>query len=58
MNRIQMISRQIESDRLKLQMGLSPTADIDTVTLRAMWARLCADREAAGAERTPAPAGR
>lgn len=45
MNRIQMISQQIESDRLKLQMGLSPDIDIDTLTLRAMWSRLCAEQD-------------
>ena len=45
MNKIQMISQQIESDRLKLQMGLSPDLDIDTLTLRAMWTRLCAERD-------------
>jgi len=44
MNRILMISAQIESDRLKLQMGLSPEVDIDTLTLRAMWNRLCAEQ--------------
>jgi hypothetical protein len=40
-NAIQAMSQQIESDRLKLQMGLSPEIDIDTLTLRAMWQRLC-----------------
>ena len=39
-----MISAQIESDRLKLQMGLSPEVEIDTLTLRAMWNRLCAEQ--------------
>jgi hypothetical protein len=44
-NRIQLISQEIESNRLKGQMGLSPDADIDTLTLRAMWARLCAEAD-------------
>ena len=46
MNKIQMISRQIESDRLKLQMGLNPDIEVDTLTLRAMWSRLCAEQAA------------
>ncbi len=46
MNAIQMISQQIESDRLKLQMGLSPTIRIDNLTLRAMWRRLCQENMA------------
>jgi hypothetical protein len=41
MNTIQMISQKIESDQLKLQMGLSPDIDLDTLTLRAMWRQLC-----------------
>ena len=42
-----MISREIESNRLKLQMGLSPDVQIDTLSLRAMWSRLCAEQESA-----------
>jgi hypothetical protein len=55
MNRIQMISQEIESDRLKLQMGLSPDMEIDTLTLRAMWARLCAERDSANRARAASP---
>ena len=40
-----MISAQIESDRLKLKMGLSPEVDIDNLTLRAMWSGLCAEQD-------------
>jgi hypothetical protein len=43
-----MISREIESNRLKGQMGLSPDVEIDTLTLKAMWVRLCAERISAG----------
>lgn len=46
MNHIQRLSQSIESDRLKLQMGLSPEIDIDTLTLRAMWRQLCLERDA------------
>ena len=46
MNHIQRLSQRIESDRLKLQMGLSPEIDIDTLTLRVMWRQLCLEREA------------
>jgi len=41
MNPMQRLSQRIESDRLKLQMGLSPDIEIDTLTLRAMWRQLC-----------------
>ena len=45
MNRIQQLSQKIESDRLKLQMGLSPDIEIDTLLLRDMWRQLCRERE-------------
>ena len=45
MNKIQMISEQIASDRLKRRLGLNPDVDIDTLALQAMWRRLCADQE-------------
>lgn len=48
MNRIQRRSQIIENNRLKLLLGLSLDADIDTLTLRAMWSQL--DR-GCGAER-------
>ena len=37
MNSIQRISRDIETRRLKLQMGLDPNIDIDNVTVRTVW---------------------
>lgn len=40
MNRIQMISRDIETRRLKLQMGLGPDLEIDHSALRSMWRAL------------------
>jgi hypothetical protein len=40
MNRLQSISQAIETERLKLQMGLNPSVDIHPLTLRAMWIRL------------------
>jgi hypothetical protein len=46
MNRIQQISQKIESERLKLQMGLNPDIEIDTLLLRGMWRQLCREREA------------
>lgn len=46
MNAIQKISLKIESDRLKLQMGLDPGIDVDTLTLRDMWRRLCLENKA------------
>jgi hypothetical protein len=44
MNQIQRLSQHIEADRLKLQMGLNPDIEIDTLTLRAMWRQLCSER--------------
>jgi len=44
MNRIQLLSRDIETQRLKLQMGLDPTVVIDHLTVRAMWQALNAER--------------
>ncbi len=40
MNRLQSVSQAIETERLKLQLGLSPHVDIDPLPLRAMWAQL------------------
>ena len=45
MNTIQALSRKLETDRLKLQMGLDPALDIDTFTLRAMWRQLQVERQ-------------
>jgi hypothetical protein len=62
MNRIQTLSQHIEAERLKLQMGLSADIDIDTLTLRAMWRQLCAERSdlkrrLRAGDMLPAPAG-
>jgi len=56
MNRIQMVSGQLESERLKLLMGLDPAVDIDALTLRAMWQQVCIERQAFEGYR-PDPAG-
>lgn len=48
MNDIQRLSQRIETDRLKLQMGLSLEIDVDALTLRAMWHQLCREREQSG----------
>jgi hypothetical protein len=50
-----MISREIESNRLKGQMGLSPDVEIDTLTLKAMWSRLCAEQNSDGSGPASAP---
>jgi hypothetical protein len=44
MNRIQKLSLKILAERLKLQLGLDPGADVDYRTLRAMNHQLCAER--------------
>jgi len=44
MNRIQMISQELETRRLKLQMGLDPAVHIDAETVRAMWRQLNLER--------------
>ena len=46
MNRIQILGRKLEADRLKLQMGLDPALDIEMHRLRAMWRQLEAERQA------------
>lgn len=40
MNRIQNISRALQAERLKLQMGLDPRMDIDPSQVRRMWNEL------------------
>ncbi len=44
MNQIQLISRKILCDRLKLQMGLDPDIDIEPRILQAMWLQLNYER--------------
>ena len=44
MNQIQLISRKILCDRLKLQMGLDPDIDIEPRILQAMWRQLNYER--------------
>ncbi len=44
MNVIQQISRNLENRKLKLQMGLDLSTDIDTHSLRAMWRQLNLER--------------
>ncbi len=44
MNQIQLISRKILCDRLKLQMGLDPDIDIEPRILQVMWLQLNYER--------------
>ena len=44
MNRIQLLSREIETRNLKLQMGIDPAVDIDHQTVRHMWRELNHER--------------
>ena len=44
MNRIQLISQDIQARRLKLQMGLDPSADIEPRKVHEMWRQLVLDR--------------
>ena len=44
MNQVQLISRKILSDRLKLQMGLDPDVDIAPRILQDMWRQLNLER--------------
>ncbi|NND44934.1 MAG: hypothetical protein HKN58_06390 [Xanthomonadales bacterium] len=44
MNRIQKLSQDILSQRLKLLMGLDPELDIEPQMLQAMWAELQRER--------------
>jgi hypothetical protein len=46
MNRIQEISRDLVSQRLKLQMGLDPQVHIEPRLLQAMWLQLQSERRA------------
>ncbi len=44
MNQIQLISRNILCERLKMQMGLDPEVDIEPQILQAMWRQLSHER--------------
>ncbi|MDX1459957.1 MAG: hypothetical protein R3348_02780 [Xanthomonadales bacterium] len=44
MNRIQKISQDVLSQKLKLQMGLDPSVDIELPQLQDMWAQLQRER--------------
>lgn len=44
MNQIQLISRNILCERLKMQMGLDPEVDIEPRILQAMWRQLSHER--------------
>jgi hypothetical protein len=46
MNHIQKISRDLVSQRLKLQMGLDPQVHIEPGLLQAMWLQLQSERRA------------
>ena len=46
MNQIQQISRDLVSQRLKLQMGLDPQVQIEPRRLQAMWLQLQSERRA------------
>jgi hypothetical protein len=46
-NGIRVCGREMEAERLKLQMGLDPSVDIEIRTLRAMWRQLLAERRRA-----------
>lgn len=46
MNYIQKISRDLVSQRLKLQMGLDPQVHIEPRRLQAMWRQLQSERRA------------
>ncbi len=43
MNRIPILGRKLEADRLKLQMGLDPAVDVEMHRLQAMWRQLEAE---------------
>jgi len=46
MNKMQEMSQNLYRERLMLQMGIDPRADIDVITLRGMWRRLQIERMA------------
>lgn len=46
MNMMQEMSRKLSRERLMLQMGIDLQADVDTMTLQAMWQQVKNERSA------------